>query len=96
MATVVSLTGAPVEAHDGNVVSAEVVEKLEELLADAKRGDIRAIGVAIVRPGYNTSTMYAVDPAEPCSHELMAAISYLQHRYAAHKVESAEPADTSA
>lgn len=96
MAEVVSLSGAPVDARSGNVVVPEIVEKLSELLEQAKLGDIRAIGVAIVRPGYTTSTMYSAGPADPCSHELMAAITYLQHRYAGHKVDTAEAADASA
>lgn len=92
MADVVSLAGKPVEATNGNVVVAEVVERLEELLAQARAGEVRAFGIAIVRPDHHTSTMFAIGPAEMVSHQLMAAVTYLQHRYAAHRVGSAEEA----
>lgn len=93
MANVVSLSGKPVEAQDGKVVVPEIVARLEGLLEQAKRGDIRAMAIALVRPGYTTSTLFECGD-EPLSHELMAAITYLQHRYAAHKVETSDAADT--
>lgn len=55
--------------------SKEVVEFLEELLADAKAGKIQAIGVAYVGPGDVTSDGYAC--GRNMSHAMFAAISDL-------------------
>ncbi len=67
-----------------------VVEKLEELLAEAKRGEVRAIGFAVVRTGNVAGTGFAIDPDEGASHILTAATAYLHARYVAHKLAQSE------
>lgn len=89
MAQIIGLNGAPVVVEHGQIPVAAIVQRLEELTAQAKRGDILAMAVALVRPGYTTSTMYETGDA-PCSHQLMAAIAYLHHRYAERRVEQSE------
>lgn len=67
----VTLPGSPL----GEQPSREVIEFLEEILADAKRGKIRAIAVAYVGPGRVTSDGYASDGDS--GHDLFAAINDL-------------------
>ena len=55
--------------------SREVIEFLESVLADAKRGKIRAIAVAYIGPGRITSDGYASDG--DTGHDLFAAIGDL-------------------
>ena len=89
---VVGLNGAPVEVVNGRVPSDKIVTRMRTLLEQAQKGEITAIAVALVRPGGTTSTMFEVGN-EPISHELMACITYLQHRYASHKLETSEDAE---
>jgi hypothetical protein len=53
----------------------EVVEFIEEILADAKCGGIQSIAVAYVRPGNITGYGFAVGPNG--SHDIFAAITDL-------------------
>ncbi len=87
MADVVGLDGKPKTIEHGLAPVPSVIERLEGLLLEARRGDIRAMAVALVRVGNTTSTLFEVGD-EPVSNELMAGICYLQHRYASHKVGS--------
>lgn len=59
----------------------EVVELLEGLLEDAKKGTIRAIACAIVRDRGIISTAYAYGKDEGTCTHMAAAISYLQFRF---------------
>jgi hypothetical protein len=81
MADVLDLSGKRVEVPHGLLPVADIVEKLERLLAQAKRGDIRALGIVAVRAGCTVSTQFSLGP-DANNHELMAGITYLQHRYA--------------
>lgn len=86
MSEVIGLDRKPVEVCGALPPAADIVTRCRELLAQAERGEIRAMAVAIVRPNHETTTMYEVPQAEPIAHELMAAITYLMHRYAGHKL----------
>lgn len=73
------LAKAPDEQPD-----AAVIAFCEDLVVRAKAGTIRSIAVAMVQPGRLTADGWrrAENGADSC-HELMAAITYLQARYAA-------------
>ena len=59
-----------------------VVAFCEDLVALAKAGQIRAIAVAMVKPGRLTADGWRrAEHGADCAHELMAAITYLQLRY---------------
>lgn len=61
----------------------EIIAFCEDLVERAKRGDIRAIAVAMVKPGRLTADGWRrTYQGADCCHELMAAITYLQHRFA--------------
>lgn len=62
----------------------DVVDQLCDLLIRAQKGEIRAIGFAIVQRDNVVSTAYATG-SDATDHELMAAITYLQFRFAAKK-----------
>lgn len=96
MSNVLSLSGRPVtvEADSARVPVPEVVDLLCKLLVEAQRGEIRALACALVRFDHETGTMFEVPTNEPIGHEMMAAISYLQHRYAAAKLSCSCPAPT--
>lgn len=63
---------------------ASVIAFCEDILERARSGSIQAIAVAMVQPGRVTADAWrrAVNGSD-CAHELMAAITYLQVRYAA-------------
>lgn len=63
------------EASLGEQPCAEVIEFLEEVLADARRGKIQAIGVAYVGPGDITSDGFSC--GRDTGHLLFAAIADL-------------------
>lgn len=67
----IKLADAPLDAQPVS----EVVEFLEEILADAKAGKIQAIGVAYVKPGNITSDGYS--SGRDTGHNLFAAIADL-------------------
>lgn len=92
MAEIVDLSGKPVDIEPGERPPAPgVVARLQELVERAKRGHIRAFAIALVHDDQRTGTMYEISETEPYGHQLMAAICYLQYRYAAHKNERAVP-----
>jgi hypothetical protein len=63
---------------------AAIIEFCEDLVARARAGQIRAIAVAMVKPGRVTLDGWRrADRGADCCHELMAAITYLQLRYGA-------------
>lgn len=76
----------PKRADDGTPEPA-VIELLEKLLADAKRGNIQAIAIAGVRVGGLTTQAWEQGDG-PNRHPLMASISYLQASFAASALES--------
>lgn len=84
-ADIVDLTGKPITIGHNLPPNQEVVDKLESLLERAKTGEIRAIAIAAVHPGHKVGTTFATGN-ELVSHDLMAAVSYLFHRYAQHKI----------
>lgn len=98
--TVVSLPGhGPLATPSGFEPVPSIIEALERALEQARRGEIRGIGLAIVRCNAVTGTAYAADPDEAVSHYLTAATAYLHQRYVLHKLDTSEPAepdDTSA
>lgn len=83
MAEVIGLDRRRVEIDPDKPVP-EVVDYLTDLLMRAQKGEIRAIGFAIVHRGNVVSTAYARGE-DATDHELMAAITYLQFRVAAKK-----------
>jgi hypothetical protein len=59
-----------------------IIEFCEDLVARAKSGQIRAIAVAMVKPGRLTADGWRRSDYGPeIAHELMASITYLQLRY---------------
>ncbi len=91
MAKVVSMPGCgPLKPTASLGPVPNVVEKLEGLLAEAKHGEVRAIGFAIVRTGNEVGTSFAIDPDEAVSHLLVAATAYLHAYYVAHKMTQSE------
>lgn len=56
---------------------AEVVDLLRLILAEAKAGNITAVGIAIVRRENSTSKARAWDSARPRGNDLVAAVSDL-------------------
>lgn len=61
---------------------AKIVAFCEDLVTRAKAGQIRAIAVAMVKPGRLTLDGWRrSEHGADCCHELMAAITYLQLRY---------------
>jgi hypothetical protein len=70
---------------------ASVIAFCEDLVVRAKSGEIRAIAVAIVKPGRLTADGWRrAEHGADCCHELTAAITYLQLRYANKINERAE------
>lgn len=68
-----------------------IIQFCEYLTARARAGEIRAIAIAIVEPGRVTADAWRRAAFGPdTSHELMAAITYLQLRYGQEVNESAE------
>lgn len=59
----------------------EVVDLLCDLLIEAQKGNIRAIGCAIVKEKGHISTAYAYGENEGTCNQMAAAISFLQHRF---------------
>lgn len=59
----------------------ELIEMLESFLTSARRGELRACAVAAVRSGNVCSEGWKIGRGGYV-HTLMAAISYLQQRYA--------------
>lgn len=81
-AQVVALPGAAVPAQANLVPNEEVIDFLEMLLAQAKRGEIQAVAIATVKNVEETGEGFK--PANhPFSHQLMASICDLQYRYMA-------------
>lgn len=71
---VVSLNGAHTPATEP---VADVVRKIEEMLAKAKAGEIRSVAIAAVTENERTLTVY---DSENQIFQLMGALSYLQTR----------------
>jgi hypothetical protein len=59
---------------------APVVTLLEQMLDEARRGEIRAFAAAVVKP-YSRAHHAWASGDEPTRHDLTAAIAYLQHAY---------------
>jgi hypothetical protein len=60
-----------------------IIEFCEDLVSRAKAGQIRGIAVAMVKPGRLTADGWCrSEQGGDCCHELTAAITYLQLRYA--------------
>lgn len=82
-----NVTGFPgvklVDAPIAEQPVAEIVTFIEELLAAAKRGQIRAIGVAYVKTGDVTADGFA--SGNGTSHSLFAAVADLFHTCAARR-----------
>lgn len=95
--TVVSLPGlGPVGSLAGSPAVSAVVDALERALAEARAGNIRAVGLALVKTNGDISTEFASSDGN--SHFLTAAIAYLHQRHInlklgmSESVESREPA----
>ena len=74
---VVDLAGRPV-ARRVEPVSA-IVEQLESLLDEARRGDIRGLAVAVVG-AEKLETLWAFDPTSSMKFELLAEADLMQAR----------------
>lgn len=86
MSTVVALPGkGPINPTAGLGPVDGLVKALEGYLEQAKRGEIRAMGFAIVKDNGECGTAWEQHPDEGISHQLMAAMTYLQNRYANHR-----------
>jgi hypothetical protein len=83
MSEVVHIKGAPIKQL--GQPSPEVIAVLEKHLEEAKAGRIRAVGIAVVNADDTTGTEWVFDPEEVVCHQLMAAMTYLQNRYACHR-----------
>ena len=84
---VIALPGnGPLATPEGSPPVPDVIETLERILAEAREGRVRAIGLAIVRCNAETATCFACDPDEAVSHYMTAATAYLHTRYVAHKL----------
>lgn len=57
-----------------------VVEMLEQLLAEARRGEIRALAFATVHEGFWIGTGNAASQDEPVGPALLGAVTQLQAR----------------
>lgn len=66
----------------------EVIEVLEDALAEARAGRVTAVALAIVRPEGGTCDQWGMQSGRV--HELMASITYLQHRYTADVLSESE------
>lgn len=66
--------------------NAEIVEELERLLDEAKRGEIIGLAFALERPGSYTAHGWKRSPLGN-GHVMCAAIRYLDHRFTAGMVE---------
>jgi hypothetical protein len=75
---IVALPGIEISETTGQPEG--VVELLEELLEDARRGEIKAIAVVVCDPADKIKPQSA---GATCRHQLMAGAVYLQHHLAA-------------
>lgn len=79
-ATIVNLPGSgPIAAAPDAAAVPSVVDRLEQLLADAKAGRMRALAYAFVDRRGNAFTAWISGEGEPTGHALIAAVSYLHH-----------------
>ena len=74
------------KAPDDCSAEPAVIALLEQLLADAKSGNLQSIAFAGVRKGGRSSQGWEIGEG-PNAVRLMGAISYLQSCYAWHQVE---------
>ncbi len=74
------------KAPDDSSAEPAVIAMLEQLLLDAKSGNLQAIAFAGVREGGRSSQGWEIGEG-PNAVRLMGAISYLHSRYAWHQVE---------
>mgnify|MGYP001558140272 CR=1 FL=1 len=75
----------PVADQIGLKPHPDIVARLEELLALARAGRIRAIAYATVDPRNCTFNGWVSAPEEPSGHSLIAGVAYLQHEIVAEK-----------
>jgi hypothetical protein len=68
-----------------------IIRELELLLAEARSGHLRAIGIATVRAGDSAGSLWERPESGDHSHTLSAAISILWHRYHGAQAASSHP-----
>lgn len=79
----------PVDPGCGPDAQLNCVELLEDLLAEAKRGEILALSIGIVHSDGSPGDVWAVGENSPTGtgHMLIAATAYLAHRVVSVAVE---------
>jgi hypothetical protein len=87
MADVLAMPGALVAANVTNKGADEtVVGRLEELVALAREGKIRAFAYAFVDRGNATFTAWVSAPDEPTGHGLVSAVTFLHYEIVKEKL----------
>lgn len=90
MADIVAMPGrGPRDDRLGAVPVAAIITRLEELLALARAGEIRAIAYAMVDPRNCTFDGWTSGENEPTGHALIAAVTFLQHNIVSEKNSTA-------
>jgi len=90
---VIALPGVTIEPSDGPAPNMDIVETLEGLLEEAKRGDIKWIGVAMVDHRNIGHSLYSPTLENLTDGSLvtsaMGATSYLEKRFGRNVLEGA-------
>ena len=95
MAEIHALPGhGPVAERIGKPPAPTIVARLEELLALARAGEIRAFAYAFVDPRNAVFDSWVTAPDEPTGHQLIAGIVYLHHELITEKLSAASVAPT--
>lgn len=76
------------QAHAADIKQ-DVVDMLEDLLEEAKRGELTALAVAAATSDGGCRTLFTV--RGPDTPLVMGAIAMLQHRYNTHAIDEAVP-----
>ena len=93
MAEIHALPGhGPIAEKIGKPPVEKIVERLEELLAQARSGEIRAFAYAYVDQRNAVFDSWVTGPDEPTGHQLIAGVLYLQHEITSEKLSVASVA----
>lgn len=89
MAEIHALPGhGPIAEKIGKPPVEKIVARLEELLALARAGDVRAFAYAYVDQRNAVFDSWVTGPDEPTGHQLIAGVLYLQHEITAEKLSA--------
>jgi hypothetical protein len=92
MAEIVALPGAGPRADVlGAPPVPAVVERIEQLLALARAGEIRALAYVYVDPRGGAFDAWVSCQDEPVGHSLVAGVAYLHHNIVAEKCAAPGP-----